>query len=137
MSSKIDKLRREVDKHLPDLPDITKKVLIIDDNFRSLRTFKSQFRKRATVFTALDLEEALFYMRSENIDIVFCDYIMPVIDGAGVLEVISKEFPEVKRVVLTALNTKEIKGKFEKSNTTNFIFKPYSEKEVFNTIYSY
>lgn len=137
MSNRIDELRNQVNKYLPELPDIAQKVLIIDDEFRNLRTFKSQFRRQAKVFTALNVDEALFYMRNKDIDIVFCDYLMPDVNGADILGIIAKHYPHVKRVVLTAYNTPETKKEFkDKSNTTNFIFKPYTFNEIFNSIYN-
>jgi len=138
MSNKIDKLRREVEKYLPCTPDISQKVLVIDDEFRNLRTFKSQFRKRAKVFTAENLDQALNVLRSNKIDIILCDYRMPNKNGAEVLSEIIKEFPDIRRLALTAYSDAETRKEFkEKAKTTEFIFKPYSFNEVYSAIYSY
>ena len=137
MSDKIEKLRAEVDKYLPEATDISQKVLIIDDEFRNLRSFKSQFGNKAKIFTALNLEQALCFLKSEEIDIVFCDYLMPENNGVEVLSVIAEKYPHIKRVVLTAYNTPRARKEFkEKAKTTEFILKPYSYDEVFNTIYN-
>ncbi len=137
MSIKIEQLRLEVDKYLPQLPDITQRVLIIDDEFRNLRSFKADFRKQAKVFTALNLDEALFFLRTEKIDIIFCDYKLPKMNGAEILGIISKEYPNIKRVALTGFNTEKTRKEFrDKSNTTEIISKPYARSEVFNSIYS-
>jgi len=43
MRNKIDKLREEIDKYLPQAPDIKQKILVIDDDYRNLRSFKGLF----------------------------------------------------------------------------------------------
>ena len=91
MRNKINKLREEIDKYLPQAPDIKQKILVIDDDYRNLRSFKGLFRKQALVFTAENLEEALYHMRNNKIDIVFCDYKMPKMKGDDVLKEIVKE----------------------------------------------
>lgn len=137
MRNKIDKLREEIDKYLPQAPDIKQKILVIDDDYRNLRSFKGLFRKKALVFTAENLEEALYHMRNNKIDIVFCDYKMPKMKGDDVLKEIVKEFPNVNRVVITGYYTPEIREDFRvKSNTTDFILKPYSFEQLVDRIYN-
>ena len=137
ISDKIESLRGELDKYLPEKPDISQKVLIIDDQHENLTAFKARFRRSATVYMAQNLDEALFCMRNEGIDIIFCDYRMPNMNGADVLSVIYKQYPKVKRVVLTAYDTLESKKEFrEKSNTSQFIYKPYAYDDVFNAIFN-
>ena len=137
MSKNISKLRDIAEGLLPPLVDIRQVVLVIDDEFRNLRAFKADFRKPFKVFTALNLDEALFFLRTEKIDIIFCDYKLPKMNGAEILGIISKEYPNIKRVALTGFNTEKTRKEFrDKSNTTEIISKPYARSEVFNSIYS-
>ena len=136
-----DRLRVEVNKFLPNACNLTKNVLVIDDESKSLSAFRAMFRKSFNVFTASTLDEAIGYIENNKIDIVFCDYVLDAYgkdNGADVLQVIYNRYPDIKRVALTGYNSKEHRMEFEsKSNTTTVLEKPCTFDDVINQIVGY
>lgn len=111
-------------------------VLVIDDELQNLAAFKGQFRKDANILTASNKKEALDIVNSNNIDIVFCDYKMPKVNGADILKEIVSLYPNIKRVILTGYYDSVARKEFkEKADTEDVIHKPYSFDEIFNRIF--
>lgn len=110
-------------------------VLLIDDNVRNLSAFKSQLRRDANVFLAENKAEALFVVNNNKIDFVFCDYRIPIYNGADILKEIVEIYPTIKRFVMTAYYTPAMKLEFlHKSNTSDFIQKPYDISDIIRKI---
>lgn len=111
-------------------------VLVIDDKLKNLTAFKSQFRKDANIFTASNKEQALDVIKNNNIDIVFCDYRMPNVNGADILKEIVELYPNIKRSIITAYTDPDIVKEFkEKSNTEDIIYKPLKFEEILSRIF--
>ena len=108
-----------------------KNVLFIDDELKNLSAFRDQFRKKANILTASNKEEALSIVNNNDIDIVFCDYKMPRINGADILKEIVELYPNIKRVIVTGYYDSVARNEFkEKTNTDDFIIKPYSVDDI-------
>ena len=126
--------RVKLDGMLTELPLDDINVLLIDDEKQNLTAFKAQFRREAKVYTSDNIDEALKIVRTKKIDIIFCDYKFEngsKLNGAEILQEINKEFPNIRRVVLTGYHDSYIRDEFkEKANTTDFIYKPYNEDEI-------
>lgn len=138
LSKNIDLLRDEVNLFLPNTCSLnSQNVLVIDDEVHNLKAFKSLFRRYLNVYTASNLKESLDVIRSNKIDVIFCDYSMPVNTGAYILEEIVKEFPNVKRVVVTGYNTRKHREELMRSNTYTIIDKPYTFDQIIGSISSY
>ena len=63
-----------------------KRVLVIDDDIRMLKTIKNQLAGIYNVALAVSGEIGLKYLREHICDVVLLDYIMPEKDGPAVLE---------------------------------------------------
>lgn len=114
-----------------------KNVLIIDDETPNLTSFKANLRRFANVFMASNKEEAMKAVSENNIDYVFCDYKMPLCNGDVILGEITKIYPQIKRTVLTGFYGSEaIEDFLEKSNTIDFLTKPYNIDDVLSRLSS-
>jgi len=78
-------------------------VLVVDDD-REMSSIiqKVLTREHYDVRTAEDGEEALQAMRKRPADIVVADWKMPVLDGMRLIELVKREFPRAKVIMITA-----------------------------------
>ena len=127
--SLLSRLRKE-------LPN-KKSVLYIDDEKQNLKCFKSSFRRELNCFTTDNLKDALLILKDNKIDIVFCDYLMNDKLGSEVLGVISNKYPNIKRGLVTAYRTEDIRKEvLEVGKTKEVIYKPYKRSDVLDFIFN-
>ena len=55
----------------------------------------------SNIFLAEDGQEALDIIRSNKVDLVLTDIVMPFMDGLELSEILAKEFPQIHVVILT------------------------------------
>ena len=131
MNEKNKKLINSLDKTLPSSFLDRCNVLLIDDEVQNLNCFKALFRRKLNIFTAVNKIEALDIIKNNKIDFIFCDYKIPVYNGADILKEIVKIYPKIKRAILTGFSDIEIIQEFKrKSNTSDLIMKPYNENDI-------
>lgn len=132
----INKCFNDLDVLLPEEVDQDPKILMIDDEQKNLTSFRARFRRDAKVFTASNRKEALSIIKNNDIDVVFCDYKMPIVNGADILKEIVDICPNIKRSIVTAYTDSYIKKEFkEKTNTFDIILKPYNYDDIISRIF--
>ena len=101
-------------------------VLICDDsNLARKQVFRSLPESLSThVQLATNGEEALDILRSQNIDILFLDLTMPVIDGLGVLQALKDEGIKLPVFVISADVQPEMQTKVMDLGAKAFLRKP-------------
>lgn len=138
LKSKIDILRDELDLILPEIKQDKLNILIIDDETKNLKSFKGLFRREFNVITATNLDEAVFSVKNNKIDFVFCDYLLKDNTGAEILEEIVSLKPNIKRACLTAFDTEIHRLELlNKSNTRHVLNKPARFNEIMNVMINY
>lgn len=84
-------------------------IIIVDDEemvLTSLNSFLSlETEYNAKTFTSV--KEALNFVKSNDVDLVVSDYLMPEMDGISFLAQVKKIKPEVPRIILTGYADKE------------------------------
>jgi CheY-like chemotaxis protein len=71
---------------------LTKQILLVEDDRFLRRACAAGLRQRGwTVLTAVDGEEALRMIRSERIDLVLLDMLMPKLHGLDVMRALKSE----------------------------------------------
>ena len=136
MNKKNKLLIKELDSLLPKSKTAKLNILMIDDEVSNLRCFKSLFRSEANIFIASNKKEALEVVNNNDIDHIFCDYRMPVNNGADILKEIVDMFPKIKRTIVTGFCDISIVKEFKrKSNTTDLICKPYSIDDILSRLF--
>lgn len=84
-------------------------IVIVDDEemvLKSLNSFLS-LETNYDVKTFVSPQEALEFIKENDIDLVVSDYLMPDMDGLTFLELVKNERPEVPRIILTGYADKE------------------------------
>jgi DNA-binding response OmpR family regulator len=118
---------------------MTKKILLIEDN-REMRENTSEILELSNyeVFTAengkIGVEKAL----KEKPDLIICDIMMPVLDGYGVLHLLSKK-SETSNIPFIFLSAKAERSDFRKGmemGADDYVTKPFDDIELLNAIES-
>ncbi len=103
-----------------------KKVLFVDDEpniIQGLKRMLYNMRESWDMFFAGGGEEALKILSENDIDVIVTDMRMPGMDGAQLLDIISKRCPQVVRIVLSGYSDQEMVMKTVKS-AHQFLAKP-------------
>lgn len=87
-------------------------LLLVDDERTILAALTRVFREKGYIIhTANNGEEGLKVLEQESIDLVISDMRMPVMDGATFLAEVSKRWPDVVCILLTAYTEVELTAK--------------------------
>ncbi len=116
------------------------KVMVIDDSKTIRRTAETLLQKAGCqVSTAVDGFDALAKIVDHEPDIIFCDIMMPRLDGYQTCALI-KNNPEYANTPVIMLSSKD--GLFDKARgrivgSDEYLTKPFSKDELFNAIKQY
>lgn len=104
------------------------KILIVEDEKRMQSIIVEYMQKGGyTCITANDGVEALTILKSNNIDLMILDIMMPYLDGFSVCRV-SREMTNIPIIILTAKGEEEDKLKGYEYGADDYITKPFSPK---------
>ncbi|HBF3051957.1 TPA: response regulator transcription factor [Clostridioides difficile] len=104
------------------------KILIVEDEKRMQNIIVEYMQKGGyTCITADDGVEALTILKSNNIDLMILDIMMPYLDGFSVCRV-SREMTNIPIIILTAKGEEEDKLKGYEYGADDYIIKPFSPK---------
>jgi CheY-like chemotaxis protein len=104
-----------------------KTILIVDDESRLLQSIQAglkSWRDTFSVVTALNGQDAISVLREHRIDLVVTDLRMPEVDGFELLAYISKNYPFLPTIVMTAFATPEIEDKISCAGSLVLLEKP-------------
>ena len=90
------------------------KILILDDDNDWLtlcRDLLSALPSQPEIFTANNARRALAIIEAEKIRLLICDLKMPRIDGLQMIAIVRRRFPELRTVVLSALEDEEYRSR--------------------------
>lgn len=116
-----------------------KKILLIEDN-TDVRENTSEILRLAQyeVITAVNGKEGVELAQSQKPDIIICDIMMPVLDGHGVLHMLSKqeETASIPFIFLTAKAERSDLRKGMEMGADDYLTKPFDDVELLNAIES-
>lgn len=112
-----------------------KTIVVVDDEVEICEFLKAFFEDRDYhVFTAHNGEQALETIKKTSPNVVLLDLHMPGMDGMKVLQKVKVEFPKLKVIMVTAIETQEKIEEAMRLGADNYITKPlsleYLEKDV-------
>jgi CRP-like cAMP-binding protein/CheY-like chemotaxis protein len=114
-----------------------KKILLIEDN-NELRENTAEILEMADycVLTARNGREGVAAAQKEKPDVIVCDIHMPLLDGYGVLHMLSKN-PETAAIPFIFLTAKTERSDFRKGmemGADDYLTKPFDDVELLNAI---
>lgn len=111
------------------------KVLIVDDEQNIRLVLAAMLKKEGyDVVSATDGREALQVLKAGKIDVVVTDLKMPNLDGMGLLNCITEQYPEVPVIIITAHGTVATAVEALKKGALDYITKPFELDDLKNVI---
>jgi len=118
---------------------IMKKILIVDDSLFMRMVLKGILSKMEGEYETLEADsgtKALELLKRVKPDLVLLDVIMPEgeEEGVRVLQIIMKNDPESKVVMITAVGQDPVVEQCKKLGAKDYIIKPFEEGQVIETV---
>lgn len=106
-------------------------VLYVDDVQANLMLFEASFGSFYHVILADSGKEALKLLKEKDIHVLVSDQNMPGMTGNELLEIVSKEFPDVMRFMITAYTDYDVVvDVINRGDPYGFFNKPYNRDDV-------
>jgi CheY-like chemotaxis protein len=112
-----------MDTECPVMPTTIKRVLIIEDDPDTSSTLAEMLRESGyRVLTAVDRDEGLSILESNQVDTVLLDYMMPGQSASRFLYRVRSAYPNLRIVLATAANRVDAVARM--LGITEYIAKP-------------
>jgi len=119
-------------------------ILLVDDikdNREVLERLIVQYSRiyntQCHIYKAQDGVEAINICKSNPIDLIFMDIIMPIMDGLEATQIIRNTYPEIMIVVVSSENNESVKKKIINSGAEDYILKPLSSAIMLKRLNNY
>jgi CheY-like chemotaxis protein len=109
------------------------KVLIVDDDPAVLELFRellSHLPSQPEVFVTTSGARALAMLRDQPFRLLICDLKMPKMDGLQVLSICRRAFPNLRTVVVTAVEHEEFRSRAYGLGADLFWLKPDTQQNI-------
>lgn len=111
------------------------KVLIVDDELparQELRCILEDIGNIDVIGECFNGRQALDFIQSNQVDVVFLDIEMPVLDGLGVAEKLAQKEHSTKIIFTTGFSEFAVRA-FE-LNASDYVLKPYTQERLEMTV---
>jgi len=118
----------------------TKKILVVDDDKVTLKALESILMRAGYTVTPISLgKEAIRIARTDSIDLIILDIMMPDMDGGEVAHTLKNdpETQDIPIIFLSSLITKNEEKSSSKRDGICLISKPYDREELLYQIRKY
>ncbi len=119
-------------------------ILIVDDIEdnryileRLIQQYSRKYGIETEVFTAKNGQEGVDICNEHNIDLVFMDIIMPVMNGLEATQIIKKAHPSIMIIVISSENDEQIKTEILQAGAEDYVLKPFSSAIMINRLNNY
>ncbi len=113
------------------------KVLIIDDDQTLLRLLEKELEEYADFFsvaTAADGQSALAILSGTDVSVILTDLRMPGLDGFELMGLVTKHYPDIPVIAMTAFDKPKTKDVVMKSGAVDYLTKPVDGMGLFRRI---
>lgn len=110
-------------------------MLLVDDTEINLDILEGIFEADFIILKALNGKQALKVLKSQKVDIVILDVVMPEMDGFGVLEAMKEDpaLADIPVIIVTA-DEGENEERALLNGADDFIKKPYNPVAVYKRV---
>ncbi len=110
-------------------------ILIVDDEQIILDSIRKHLRREDyNIQTVLTAKEAIERFKSESINIVLTDLMMPEIDGMELMAIIKKDHPDVRVIMITGYATISTAQQAKQLGAFDYLAKPFTKSELLKVI---
>ncbi|RLC46406.1 MAG: sigma-54-dependent Fis family transcriptional regulator [Candidatus Coatesbacteria bacterium] len=107
-------------------------VLVVDDEANILKVFAARLKQRGhTVLTSLSAEEGLKRLRTDDVDVLISDYVLPGKSGMDLLRAAKSLYPKLPVIMMTAYGSIEMAVEAMKQGAYDYLTKPIDYNEMF------
>jgi len=113
------------------------KILLADDHaivMEGLKEVLSADEEISVVGTATNGEEAVRFVRHNEVDVVVLDINMPVMDGISCSRILKKDFPNIKIIILTMYAQRSFVEEIVKIGIDGCLLKNNTGKELIDAV---
>ncbi|MBU1998723.1 MAG: response regulator, partial [Candidatus Omnitrophica bacterium] len=111
------------------------KVLIIDDEDDVRERIRNILQRRGhTVFTAGDGQEGLDILKKEEVDIVYCDIVMPNMDGIEFMKRVKEFNLKTEFIMVTGCSTVDRCVESIEQNACGYLIKPLNVEDILKNL---
>ena len=117
-------------------PDISRKILFVDDEILLLEGIKRQLRRELDITVALGGETGLAVLQDQGpFAVVVSDYNMPGMDGIDFLNTVYQKYPHTVLIMLTGRAELDIAvNALHNAHISRFLNKPCSKEMLLETL---
>jgi len=120
---------------MPEKKSLRPNVLYVDDLQPNRILFQATFKQEYHIILAESAMKALDILKQENIQVIVTDQRMPDFVGTELLEIVSREYPDIRRFLLTAYTDFEtVVDAVNKGQIHGYIKKPIQSEKVIKSI---
>jgi CheY-like chemotaxis protein len=126
--------------NINDLQISDKSIVIVEDDLPSIRYYETLLRSSgANVTIFRNGKEFVDYISQPDIkiDIVFMDFLIPLINGIECLRVFRKDRKNVPVLMLTAYSSEQCKTEAYLSGCNEYVLKPIYPEKIFFLLEKY
>ena len=121
--------------------DLTNKnIVIVEDDMPSIRYYETLLKNSGAVVNIFHTgKEFVDYICNDNprIDLVFMDFLIPLINGIECLKIFRKERKSVPVIMITAYSSDQAKTEAYISGCTEYVLKPIYPEKIFFLLEKY
>ena len=111
------------------------RILIVDDEECIRITFREFLLKEGhKVHAASDADQAITILRNEPYDILISDIILPRLTGTELLNIVSKEFPNLLTIMVTGQPSMETAAGAVRDGAFDYLCKPISRQMLLDVV---
>lgn len=110
-------------------------VLYVDDIQANLMLFEASFEEEFDVLLAESGKKALEILAEKDVQVIVSDQNMPGMTGNELLQIVTEEYPDIMRFMITAYTDYEtVVEAINKGHLYGFFNKPYNTADVVHSI---
>lgn len=112
------------------------KIAILDDSHILRAALRNTLHAdgRNVVFDADNSADLFEYLKNSPVDIVLLDIFFPDENGLDALRKIKAFDKNIKVIVITGMNQKDITREAQRLNADDILYKPFGTEELFNAL---
>jgi len=126
--------------NINDLQLADKKIVIVEDDLPSIRYYETLLKSSgADVLIFRNGKEFVDFINSgnEKIDLVFMDFLIPLINGIECIRILRKVKKNVPVLMLTAYSSEQSKTEAYLAGCNEYVLKPIYPEKIFFLIEKY
>ncbi len=112
------------------------RILLVDDEVHALRGYEMLLLAEgmANIFACESGQEALRYLSQCEVNCILLDLVMPGMSGEELLSMVTRDYPEVPVIVVTATNDVETAVRCMKAGAFDYIVKPVDRTKLITAV---